>query len=179
MPSVAVIGHSNLPEIASWDNFHVETFKVKGARLIELIQQERFPKRLYANEWDYVILFLGGNDIAKCRDQHILYLRFITVHGLFPCKRFLLTDIEPRVYTKERAKLFRIETRQYQIAANVVNHKLKVFAKSHKPQVQMVHVPPRYMIESHDGIHLSPWGTQMLVRRYKAIISAHATAQHQ
>ena len=177
MPSVAVIGHSNLPEIASWDNFHVETFKVKGARLIELIQHERFPKRLYTNQWDYVILFLGGNDIAKCRCQHLLYLRFKTVHGIFPCKRFLLTDIEPRKYTPEKARLFNIETRQYQITANVVNLKLKVFAKKRKPQVQMVHIPPGYMIASHDGIHLSPEGKQLLVSRYQSIISkAHATA---
>ena len=28
MPSIAVIGHFNLPKIASWDNVHVETLKV-------------------------------------------------------------------------------------------------------------------------------------------------------
>ena len=177
MPSVAVIGHSNLPEIASWDNFHVETFKVRGARLIELIQREKFPKRLYTNNWDYVILFLGGNDIAKCRCQDLLYLRFKTVHDIFPCKCFLLTDIEPRKYTPEKAKLFKIETRQYQITANVVNLKLRGLKKRHKNQIQLVHIPPGYMIASHDGIHLSPEGERLLVRRYKSIIrTAHETA---
>ena len=179
MPSVEVIGHSNLPKIASWGNFHVETFKVKGARLIELIQEEKFPKRLYTNSWDYVILFLGGNNIAKCRDVRILYLRFLTVRRLFPCERLILTDIEPRVYTEEKARLYRIDTRQYKIVANVVNQKLKRFAKSQKPKVQMVHIPPEYMVESHDGIHLSVRGTQELIRRYKAIINAHSAAGNQ
>ena len=178
MPSVAVIGHSNLPKFASWsNNIQLETFKVKGAKLIDLIQRKNFPETSYTTSWDYVILFMGGNDIAKCRDIDTLFRRFLTAKELFPCERFILTDIEPRVYTPEKAARYRIRTEQYTAVAKVVNKKLKRYASREKPIVQMVHIPPSYTINSHDGIHLTASGTQKLIGRYKAIIDAHSNAQ--
>ena len=178
MYRVAVIGHSNLPDISSWDDVQLKTFKVKGALLTDLIQGKKFSGTLYTRSWDCVILFMGGNDIAMCRNPDTLFRRFESARRLFQCERFILTDIEPRVYTPERAARHGINTRQYTILANVVNKKLKRYAKREKPIVQMVHIPLSYTINSHDGIHLSAFGTQKLIGRYKAIVNAHSTAQN-
>ena len=141
--------------------------------MTDLIEGRRFRGALYTTHWHCVILFLGGNDLANCRDQDTLYRRYLDAFNRLRYDRLLLTDLEPRSYNREQERRHGIETAQHRALANVVNKKLKRHAKRNKNTVQLIHVPSGYMEDSRDGIHLSPRGEQKLILKYKKVINAY------
>ena len=67
MYRVALVGHSNLPVFPGWENVQVEIFKVNGAKLTDLRDEQRFGRALFTTNWDCVVIFLGGNDVANAK----------------------------------------------------------------------------------------------------------------
>ena len=179
MYRVALVGHSNLPEISSWDNVRVESFKERGAELTDLIGERRFGEALYTTHWDCVILFLGGNDLANWRDQDTVYDRFMSVYASLQYERLMVTELEPRTYNWQREIRHGITTARYNALAKVVNKKLKRHASHNRARIQLIHVPPGYMIGSRDGIHLSTFGEEQLIQKYRRVINAYRLAVNQ
>ena len=166
MYRVALVGHSNLPVFPGWGNVQVEIFKERGARLTDLRDGLRFDGALFTTNWDCVVVFLGGNDIADCRNLDNLYNRHLDAFRTLHTNKLVVTDLEPRVYNRVNQATFGITTRTYNAIAKVVNKKLKRFVKR-TANVELVHIPPGYLEGSEDGIHLSPEGQQSLIQRYK------------
>ena len=169
MYRVALVGHSNLPTFPGWGNVQVEVFKERGARLTDLRDRLRFDGALFTTNWDCVVVFLGGNDIADCRNQDNLYNRHLDAFRKLHTNQLVVTDLEPRTYDRENQARFGITTRTYNAIAKLVNKRLKRFVKR-TANVELVHIPPGFMEQSGDGIHLSPTGQESLIHRYKSHI---------
>ena len=171
MYRVALVGHSNLPVFPSWGDVQVEVFKERGAYLTDLTDRRRFGGALFTTHWDCVVLFLGGNDIAVERNQDSLYYRHLEAFQALHTNKLIVTDLEPRQYNRANQIRFGITTREYQAIANIVNKKLKRYARR-TANVELIHIPPAYLEDSVDGIHLSDEGQGHLIRKYKKVITA-------
>ena len=132
MFSVAVVGHSNLPSFSCWDGVHVELFKKRGASLSDLVERVGFKGDLFVKHWDCVVLFLGGNDLNANSDRDDVFNLFLEACNSLHYDKLLLTDIEPRTYSPEKALRYNVTTQQYDNLRSVVNKKLKRFAKREK-----------------------------------------------
>ena len=174
MYTVALVGHSNLPVFPSYEDVRVEIFKSKGALLTDIWDPLRFEQRMLQQRWDCVILFLGGNDLADCHNPKIVFERFTKVLKAFEhVPKVFVTDVEPRNYTPEKERRFKITNKQYRDLRDMVNNRLKRYAKSTR-SFQLVHVPPGYQKDSHDqGIHLGLRGERELIGKYKNKIRDH------
>ena len=64
---VALVGHSQLPEIEDYDDVEFELLKIRGAR-IRTFEESNCFGRICSEEWDCVIIFLRGNDICDHHD---------------------------------------------------------------------------------------------------------------
>ena len=170
MYSVALVGHSNLPVFPGWENVQLETFRVPGALLTDLRDENRFDRSLFTNSWDCVVTFLGGNDIAECRDQDELYQRHMDAFRALDTDQLVVTDLEPRTYNQANEERFDLTTNEYNTIAKIVNKKLKRYAKR-TANVELVHVKPGYLEDSVDGIHLTNEGKRHLIRKYKRLIN--------
>ena len=179
MYRVALVGHSNLPEIPIWGGVRVELFKERGAELLDLVQRRRFSGALYATHWDCVVLFLGGNDLARCRSPYVMYWRFSDAFDVHDYDRLMVTDLEPHLYNRELALRHGITTEQYTPLANVIDKKLRRRARRDRQTIQLIHVPSGYMVGSREGIHLSPSGEQKLIEKYKKVINAYRSERNQ
>ena len=91
----------------------------------------------------------------------------------------MVTDLEPRQYNQELALRHGITTEQYTPLANMINKKLKRHAYRNRQTIQLIHVPPGYMVGSREGIHLSPNGEQQLIVKYKKVINAYRSEMNQ
>lgn len=171
MYRVALVGHSNLPVFPGWGNAQIESFKVQGAKLTDLRDQHKFGASLFTTNWDCVIVFLGGNDIAGCRNQDDLFNRYLSAFRVLHTTKLVVTEVEPRTYNREYQSRFGINTLTYNTIAKILNKKLKRYAKR-TSNVELVHIPSGYMNGSVDGIHLSPEGQQHLITKYKLIIDS-------
>ena len=171
MYRVALVGHSNLPTFPGWDNVQVEVFKVRGAKLTDLIDHQRFSGALFTTHWDCVVLFLGGNDIAGCQDPDVLFRRHEAAFRTLRTNRLIITDLEPRTYDRQAQNTYGISSHRYNAIAKLVNKRLKRFVRR-TPNANLIHIPPGFMEQTRDGIHLSPTGERDLIRRYKGCILA-------
>ena len=169
MFSVALVGHSGLPDFPSYDDVIVESFKSRGAILTD-IWSSRFSPRMLQQNWDCVILFLGGNDLRYCRDQEELFDRFLACFHAFNTSKIFVTDLEPRTYYDETQ--WGISTEVYRGLSGVVNNRLRRYCKN-RPNIDLLHVPPAYFSDTDDGIHLGPNGMSNLVAKYKKAISGY------
>ena len=66
---VALVGHSQLPEIEDYDDVVFESFQIRGARVRDFRQSDQI-ERIRSNEWNCVIVFLGGNDLCDHHDAN-------------------------------------------------------------------------------------------------------------
>ena len=171
MVKVAFVGHSNLPRIPNWDGVQVELFKEGGAGLIDIVEQNsKFRRELFTTHWQIIVLFLGGNDLNSCRNVDEVYARFMRAYQALHFDWLVVTEIEPRVYNRQLAARFRINTERYETLRKVVNKRVKRHAKRTR-NINFIHIPPKYMLGSVDGIHLSTEGAAYLVQKYKGVIN--------
>ena len=168
MYSVALIGHSNLPVFPSYGDVQISHFKCRGALLSDIRNPRKFDQRMLETHWNCVILFLGGNDLAVHKDQKPIFNLFLEVlKALKKADKVLVTDIEPRTYSRAKEIQFGITTRQYNKRKDIINNQWKRYAKRTR-SFQLIHVPPGYQVDSHDrGIHLGIEGQRNLIRKYK------------
>ena len=171
MYRVALVGHSNLPVFPGWENVQVEIFKVNGAKLTDLRDEQRFGRALFTTNWDCVVIFLGGNDVAKCKNPDNLYNRYMDAFRVLHTNQLVVTDLEPRTYNRANRIRYNITTAEYKTVSDVLNKRLKRYAKR-TANVQLVHIPPGYLEDSVDGIHLSLNGQRKLIDRYKGYINS-------
>ena len=175
MISVALVGHSNLPLFRSYSGVHLEFFKQGGAKLNDIWNPEKFDQRMLQRRWHIVIVFLGGNDLATCRNQDVIFERFMALVNAFRTRKLFITDLEKRWYRDPRQ--FGITSRDYNQLANIVNLRLKRYARRTR-HFELVHVPPGYSTGSREGIHLGPLGEYMLVRKYRHKINEYVMEEY-
>ena len=66
MVRVAIVGHSQIPYINSYDDVEISTFKLKGALCSDFFD---YPlNECLQQEYDVVIIFLGGNETKQAHD---------------------------------------------------------------------------------------------------------------
>ena len=171
MYSVALIGHSNLPVFPSYGDVQISHFKYPGALLSDIWNPRKFDQRMLDTAWDCVILFLGGNDLAVHKEHQPIFEIFLKVlDALKKAKRVLVTELEPRTYTRAKEIQYGITTSRYNKRRDIINKQWKRYAKNTR-SFQIIHVPPGYQGESHDGgIHLGIEGQRNLIRKYKGWI---------
>ena len=165
---VALVGHSQLPHIDDFDDLEFEQFKIGGAR-IESFTKGSDYERICSDEWDCVILFLGGNDLSDHYDASTMVNDLMGFVDDIRAPLKLVTEIEPRTYSKRFADQHKITTEQYKGLAKCANNKLKNLKKSRG--FQLIHTPSSYNNNSRDGIHIGEIGVRSLIERYLARIS--------
>ena len=153
----------------------MKSFKLGGAKLNDIWNREKFDQRMLLKRWHIVIVFLGGNDLATCRNQDIIFERFMTLVNAFRTRKLLITDIEKRWYRDPR--IFGITSRDYNQLGNIVNCRLKRYARRPR-HFELVHVPPGYSTNSREGIHLGPVGEYLLIRKYKHKINEYVVQEY-
>ena len=168
MFTVALVGHSGLPKFESYDDVFVDTFQSKGAILTD-IWSSKFSPRMLQQNWDCVILFLGGNDLRYCRDQGELFDRFLACFHAFNTAKIFVTDIEPRTYYDDR---WDITTEEYRGLSGIVNNRLRRYCKN-RSHLDYLHIPPAYFNDTDDGIHMGPEGMNNLIAKYKRAIQGY------
>ena len=164
---VAIVGHSQLPVIADYEDIKITRYFRPGAKLDYI--DDRECASLLRRSWDIVIIFLGGNDICQTNpnlvaDRALAIVRRLNAHEVF------LVNAETRVYYPARAAQFEITTEEYQIRANAYNQRLKRLARSTKV-FRSVHLPPGYSANSGDGIHFNTRGKLALIAKFKRTIA--------
>ena len=172
MYTLALIGHSNLPKIVNYADVIVECFKCPEAKLTDVTNPEKFDQRMLHRRWDCVILFLGGEDLAECRDQKVIFDRFVAVLDVLNARKVLLTDLEPRIYSSRLEERYGINTQDYNNLKDIVNKRLQRYSKRSQ-RFQLVHVPPAYQNDTWNGILLGEDGQESLVLKYLHLIKEH------
>ena len=168
---VALIGHSQLPSIPDYDDVSFTEFKSRGAHISHLSDPNRFNvNAIRNNQWDCIILFLGGNDLCVSRNPNKVENDLETLINSFNANLILVTEIESRVYEPRFRRRFRITTEEYNGLARAVNRKLKRRARHWRQGVRLIHCPPSYNIAGRDGIHFGDLGTLSLINKYKGAI---------
>ena len=163
---VALVGHSQLPAIEDYDEVEFELFKIPGAR----IKDFKYSERIRSNEWDCVIIFLGGNDLCDHHDADQVVNELLELVSEIQARSIILTQIEKRTYSPARERRHGITTEQYNSLANVTNNKLKRRKRS-LGTFHLIHCPAGYNLDSRDGgIHFSETAARSLTTRYMGAI---------
>ena len=166
---VALVGHSQLPYIDDYDDVEFEQFKIGGARIKTFTEGSNY-ERICSNEWDCVILFLGGNDLCDHHDAYQMVTELMTFVNDIRAPLKLVTEVEKRTYSSQLEDRYNTTTQQYMRLASTANNKLKHRKKS--GAFRLIHSPSSYNINSRDGgIHFGEIAYRSLVERYVGAIN--------
>ena len=166
---VALVGHSQLPYVEDYDDVEFEQFKIGGARIEDFTKGNNY-ERICSDEWDCVILFLGGNDLCDHHDalQMVTELMAFVDDIRAPLK--LVTEVEKRTYSRQLGERYNITTQQYMRLASVSNNKLK--HRKNSGAFRLIHTPSSYNTNSRDGgIHFGEIAYRSLIERYVRAIN--------
>ena len=96
---VALVGHSQLPYIEDYDDVEFEQFKIGGAKIKTFTEDSNYG-RICSDEWDCVILFLGGNDLCEHHDAGQMVTDLMTFVGEIRAQKIFVTEVEKRTYSR-------------------------------------------------------------------------------
>ena len=147
---VALVGHSQLPYIDNYDDVEFKRFKKGGARIRTFTQGSDY-ERICSDEWDCVILFLGGNDLCDHHNASEMVADLMNFVNDIRAPLKLVTEIENCTYSRRLGEQHNITTDQYRRLAKCANNKLSHIKKSRA--FQLIHTPSSYNNDARDGIH--------------------------
>lgn len=165
---VALVGHSQLPYIDNYDDVEFKRFKKGGARIRTFTQGSDY-ERICSDEWDCVILFLGGNDLCDHHNASKTVSELMRFVDAISAPLKLVTEIENRTYDQLLGGAHNIDNDQYKHIAKCANNKLNHLKRSRG--FKLIHTPASYNIGSRDGIHLGETGERSLIARYVGTIN--------
>ena len=166
---VALVGHSQLPEIDDYDNVEFEHFKIRGARISTFEESEYFDY-ICSNAWNCVIIFLGGNDLCDHHSADQVVNDLLNFVDQTRARTVLVTKIEKRTYRRALERRYNTTTVEYNSLANTANNKLRRRERS-RGTFHLIHCPPAYNLNSIDqGIHFDEIATRSLINRYEGAI---------
>lgn len=163
---VAVIGHSNVPKVYSFDDVEITFIKERGAEIKHVY--DKLAPRILHRSWDVVIVFLGGNDLCHRTADQVAADLIRLAHDL-DAHKVVITSIEPRTYSPAKQILYGITNEEYKARATAINGKLKTKARCTK-DFRIINCCPRYNYNSPDGIHFNQVAKRSLVTKYIAAI---------
>ena len=166
---VALVGHSQLPYIEDYDDVEFEQFKKGGARIEDFTKGSNY-ERICSDEWDCVILFLGGNDLCDHHDASQMVTELMNFVDDIRAPLKLVTEIEKRTYSRRLGEQHNITNEQYRRLAACANNKLK--HRKNSGAFQLIHTPSSYNNNTRDGgIHFGEIAERSLITRYVGAIS--------
>ena len=165
MVRVAIVGHSQIPYINSYDDVEISTFKLKGALCSDFFD---YPlNECLQQEYDVVIIFLGGNDIGTSQPAEIVDALLNIVRELSNVNQVYLTQIEHRTYPLGHK--YYVEENTYRKKAKAVNRKLVKKAPSEGYRTLNISSQD-YNDNSWDGIHFHTVARNELIKKFKRAI---------
>ena len=161
---VALVGHSQLPYIEDYDDVEFERFKRGGARIETFTKGNDFS-RICSDEWDCVIIFLGGNDLCDHHDASLMVRDLLDFVSKIQAQTIFVTEVEKRFYKRNLEIQYNTTTQQYTGLANTANHQLRRRAKA--KTFRLIHLPSSYNLNSRDGgIHFGDLAVRSLISKY-------------
>ena len=173
MVRVAIVGHSQVPDIESYANVEVSVFRRGGASIHHAYEPPLSDS--LDEHFDIVILFLGGNDIGTKTPHQIVEELLELVDSYDSAKQVVVTQIEHRVYPAGHR--YYIAEDDYRRQANRVNKSLVQKAKQTKAFRTINISGTWYNDNSPDGIHFHYITVQHLIARYRDAIE-HACERY-
>ena len=162
MVRVAIVGHSQVPYIDSYDNVEINLFRRGGARIHHAYEPPLSDS--LDEHFDVVILFLGGNDIGTKTPNQIVN-ELVELAGKYDsASQVLVTQIEHRVYPPGHR--YYISEQDYRKQANRINKSLVKKAGQTEAFRTINISSPWYNDNSPDGIHFHYISADSLVARY-------------
>ena len=166
---VALVGHSQLPYIEDYEDVEFEHFKKKGARIGTFTDSSCFG-RICSDQWDCVIIFLGGNDLCDHHNADQMVNDLMRLVGQVRASTILVTEIEKRTYRPDLASKYNTTTEQYMRLATTANNKLRRKSSS-LGTFHLIHLPSSYNRETVDGgIHFNEIASRSLIAKYAGAI---------
>ena len=164
MVNVLIVGHSQTPRINSYGDVNITCIKRPSACIEDLEGIDR----LY-DQWDIVILFIGGNDLCF-NEPRTVADDIINLVGNLNCSmKVYVTLVETRWYDEERARKYNITTEEYNDRARACSNLLTRHARRTK-QFRTIRCPPSYNNNSPEGIHFDEVAKASLFSKYKNAI---------
>ena len=161
---VALVGHSQLPDIEDYDDVEFEQFKRSGARITTFTEGHDF-NRICSNEWDCVIIFLGGNDLCDHHDASLMVRDLLDFVSEIRAQTIFVTEVEKRFYNRDLEIQHNTTTQQYMRLATIANNQLRRRAKA--KTFRLIHLPSSYNLNSRDGgIHFGDLAIRSLISKY-------------
>ena len=165
---VALVGHSQLPYIEDYDDVEFEQFKISGARIEDFTKGSDY-ERICSDEWNCVILFLGGNDLCDHHNAYQMVTELMTFVGDIRAPEKFVTEVEKRTYNSQLELRYNTTTQQYMQLATAANNQLRHKKKS--GAFRLIHTPSSYNLNSRDGgIHFGNIAYRSLIERYVGTI---------
>ena len=171
MYKVAVVGHSQIPKhIDIRDpNVSVKIFRRSGARL-EHINELPFHE-IFDSQYDLLVLFLGGNDIATYPEEieRIIHdLKGLLLKYKAVAQEVVYVLIEGRQYPDNNR--FGITNKVYESCRKRVNRNIRRFLM--RQGIRSFNTTDYYFSNNvaKDGIHFNPAALNQLVQKIKDLI---------
>lgn len=167
--TTVVVGHSQVPQqIQGDEHFRYIIFRRPGGILQNL---NSYPlNQVYTTPTDFIVFFLGGNDIASFKNHPITLASRIRDHLLrFKelAREVAFVSIENRIYPQ--GNRFNLTTREYTAVQTRVNNNVRRFCRNHN--IRYINARNQVFVNniSHDGTHFNITATNYLISKIRNV----------
>ena len=168
--NITFVGHSQMPNINDYNGHNVRVLKQGGATLSDLYDETSQLYEVWSLQNDVIVLFLGGNDLMTINDQQLKQDLDDSIEQLQGvCQMLYVTHLEWRDYSNHPNARYRNNNEYYQNMITSINARLS--RKSRNAGYRTIRVNQlEFADRQWDNIHLTPYGKQNLIRKWKRAI---------
>ena len=173
---ITFVGHSQIPEIGDYDGHSVRILKQDGAMLKDLYVQTSPLFQVWTIQSDVIVLFLGGNDLVRIRDEQLKWELDESIKQLQEvCQMLYVTHLEWRDYSHHPNAHYRENNGYYQSMIHSINTRLVI--KSCRAGYRTIRINQlEFADRQWNNIHLTPYGKENLIRKWKKAIEHFISA---